>query len=371
MQRDTIFYYSEQFQHYDMGPQHPLQPIRLRRTYELLNLYGAFESIRLQEPTPCSVKDLLAIHSPDFVEAVHALSEGDLSVNPSRFGFGYGDNPIFHGMWEASLLYTGASADAAQAIVDGKCQVAMNLSGGLHHAHYARAAGFCILNDCAVAIHRLRSRFPRVAYIDIDVHHGDGVQELFYEDPSVLTISIHESGRTLFPGTGFVNEIGAGDGIGYCVNLPMWPGASDEVWLRTWRNGGLAILGAFNPNAIVLQMGTDAHYLDPLAHICLTAQGWLEAVRDIISLGKPIVALGGGGYNPTTVPRMWTLAAAALSGLELPDETPIGFSFHEHIPNLLDRTGPGLDEDDIGKADWYAGQTVEEVKRLLFPYHHL
>src|ERR1051326_5141957 len=131
MPGQTIFYYSDQFQRYDMGPQHPLQPIRLRRTYELLSLYGAFETVMLAEPCPCSVKDLLAIHSPDFVEAVHALSEGEPGINGPKFGFGYGDNPIFPGMWEASLLYTGASANAAQAIVDGKCNVAINLSGGL------------------------------------------------------------------------------------------------------------------------------------------------------------------------------------------------------------------------------------------------
>jgi acetoin utilization protein AcuC len=273
-------------------------------------------------------------------------------------------------MYEASALYTGASIDAAQAIVEG-ANAAVNLSGGLHHAHYDRAAGFCIFNDPAAAIHRLKRRFRRVAYVDIDVHHGDGVQELFYSDPSVLTVSIHQSGRTLFPGTGFVNEIGEGPGEGFSVNTPVWPYSTDEVWLRVWREAALPILKAFDPEAILLQMGVDPHYLDPLAQICLTAQGWLAAVNDVKALEKPIVAVGGGGYNQTTVPRMWAVATATLFGIDLPDETPPDFSFHEEIPYLSDHLPPEIPDPLIAEAESFAERTIAELRAALFPRHGL
>ncbi len=366
-----VYFYSEAFQRYDMGPQHPLRPIRLARTHELLGLYGALEAVAVEDPRPCSMDDLLTTHSREFIETVMRLSEGDRDVPAEQFGFGYGDNPIFPGMWESSLVYTGASVDAAQAVNDGRCRTAMNLSGGLHHGHHSRAAGFCIFNDCAVAIHRLRRKFAKVAYIDIDVHHGDGVQEAFYDDPSVLTISIHESGRTLFPGTGSVREIGAGDGTGYSVNVPLWPGTTDDIWIGAFRDAALPILQRFDPDAVLLQMGTDAHYLDPLAHLYLTAQGWLEAVKDVNALSKPIVAVGGGGYNPTTVPRMWALAFGELFGLELPDDVPAEFSYRDYIPRLRDHDEPPVSDEDRQQAAWYAGQAIEELKRALFPIHGL
>jgi len=365
-----VFFYTDDFQKYNLGPHHPLQPIRLRCTYELLESYDAFTQITLAHPSPCSQEDLLTTHSPEFVKVVDRLSSGQHVPHPYAYGFGTGDNPIFPGMWEASLLYTGASVDAAQALIDGR-KVAMNISGGLHHAHYARAAGFCVFNDCAVAIHRLRRQFARVAYVDLDVHHGDGVQEAFYDDPTVLTISIHETGRTLFPGTGFVHEIGVQEGTGYSVNIPLWPYTTDEIWLGAWREVGLPILEAFNPEAICLQLGTDAHYLDPLARLCLTAQGWLEAVKDVVALGRPIVALGGGGYNLTTVPRMWALAFGELFGVYFPDETPETFADHDRIPTLTDHAEPPVAPHDKEAAINYAAHTVREVKRLLFGLHGL
>lgn len=366
-----IFVYTDSFLRYDMGPHHPLKPTRLRSTYELLACYDAFREIAVEPPQPCTIEDLTTVHSSEFVEVVQRLSSGDTVPYALRYGFNTGDNPVFPGMWEASRLYTGASVDAAQAINEGRCRVAMNISGGLHHAHYDRAAGFCIFNDCACAIHRLRRRFARIAYVDIDVHHGDGVQEAFYDDNSVLTISIHESGHTLFPGTGFPHEIGVRAGRGYSVNLPLWPYTDDEIWLWAWREAALPILRAFEPEVICLQLGTDAHYLDPLARLCLTAQGWLEAVKDVNALGVPIVALGGGGYNPTTVPRMWALAFSELFDVPLSDETPSTYQRHSQMPTLTDHEEPPIAPHDRAKAREYAAGTVEEIKNMLFKYHGL
>jgi acetoin utilization protein AcuC len=369
-----LFFYTDRFQGYNLGPSHPLQPRRLRTTYELLDSYGLFGSVlELADPTAADPEEVAETHSQDYLEVLSGLDRGEAVRNVGRYGFGTGDNPIFPRIYESSLLYTGASADAAQAIIDGAGGglVAFNISGGLHHAHYARAAGFCVLNDCAVGIRRLRRKFDRVAYVDIDVHHGDGVQELFYDDPQVLTISLHESGRTLFPGTGYTDEIGVGAGEGYSVNVPYASYTTDEIWLEAWRASALPILRAFNPDAILLQMGTDTHTLDPLAHLQLTAQGWLEAVKDVQALGKPIVAVGGGGYNPTTVPRMWTLAVATLAGVELPDQVPTSFQGRARIPMLTDPGQPAVSAEDRARAQRFATQTVAEIKETLFAHYGL
>lgn len=365
------FFYSDALLGYDMGPQHPLRPRRLRLTYDLLASYGLFDrALELVAPGMAAWEDVAQVHSPEYLEMLNRLDSGEPVPGMQRYGFGGGDNPIFEGMYGASLLYTGGSADAAQAILDGAGggQVAFNISGGLHHAHHSRAAGFCILNDCAVAARRLLRKYERVAYVDIDVHHGDGVQELFYSDASVLTISLHESGQTLFPGTGFTHEIGEGAGEGYSVNVPFAPYTTDEIWLEAWRAAALPILRAYDPGAIVLQMGTDAHELDPLAHECLTAQGWLGAVKDVRNLGKPIVAVGGGGYNLTTVPRMWTLAVAALAGVDLPDEIPAAYPHRgESLITLTDHVNPSISARQKDTARAFAAKSVKEIKSLLFP----
>ncbi len=361
------FFYSPDFRLYDMGADHPLQPRRLQRTFELLNAYGLFSThLDRREPAPADPDEVRETHSRDYLEALRAMDRGQAVSSARRYGFGSGDNPVFPGLYTSSMLYTGASAMAAEA-VNGGAGLAFNISGGLHHAHFDRAAGFCVLNDCAVSVRHLRRTHARVAYIDIDVHHGDGVQELFYSDPSVLTISIHESGRTLFPGTGFVNEIGEGEGAGASVNVPLAPYTTDRVWLKAWREAALPLLKAFNPDAVFLQMGTDPHWKDPLAHVALTAQGWVEAVRDVHALGKPIVAVGGGGYNPTTVPRMWTLAIAALLGIELDDKVPLSFEDRHELPTLRDHDAPPVTEAQVRVAELFAETTIAEVKERLFP----
>lgn len=369
-----LFFYSDDLLHYDMGPQHPMRPERLRRTYDLLDSYGAFESgLEVVAPSPAAWEDVVTTHSPDYLEAINRLSSGDYFPGAHHYGFGSGDNPIFPNMYEAALRYTGGSVDAAQAILDGAGggQVAFNIAGGLHHAHYDRAAGFCILNDPAIALRRLRQKFARVAYVDIDVHHGDGVQESFYDDPTVLTISLHESGRTLFPGTGYTDEIGVGAGEGYSVNVPFAPYTTDDLWLWAWREAALPILKAFRPDALLLQMGADPHVLDPLAHVCLTAQGWLEAVKDVQALEKPIVAVGGGGYNMTTVPRMWTLAVSTLAGLDLPDTVPAAYAHQHEIPTLTDHLAIEMPDSYLREARAVAEQSVADLKTLLFPRYGL
>jgi len=336
-------------------------------TVDLLSAYGLTGSkIRLVEPELAELDDLLELHSPGFIEALASLDRGDSLDDAYRYGLGTGDNPIFPGIFEASRRYSGASICAAQSVLEGESSIAFNISGGLHHAHYSRAAGFCVLNDCALAVNRLRRRFDRVAYVDIDVHHGDGVQELFYDDPSVLTISIHELAHGFFPGTGHTWETGEEEGIGFSVNVPVAPATTDETWIYAWRNAALPILKAFAPDAIVLQMGADPHYLDPLAHVCLTAQGWLTAVKDVKVLGVPIVAIGGGGYNLSTVTRMWTLATAALIGVELDDSVPANYTYQQQIPELSDHALPDVPRLAAAQAMEFAVRSVEAIKQEIF-----
>ncbi|HLK57685.1 MAG TPA: acetoin utilization protein AcuC [Chthonomonadaceae bacterium] len=366
-----LYFYSQALLGYNMGPQHPMRPERLRMTHALLDAYGLFEhALELAPPELADEEEVEETHSRDFLEALSSLDRGDSLRNPYRYGLGTGDNPIFPGIYEASLRYTGGSLGAAQAVLDG-ASVAFNMAGGLHHAHYDRAAGFCVLNDCAVGIRRLRRKFSRVAYVDIDVHHGDGVQESFYSDPTVLTVSLQEVGRAFFPGTGYVEEIGEGAGEGYSVNVPFAPYTPGDIWLQGWREAALPILKAFDPEAILLQLGTDTHALDPLAHLALRAQDWLEAVKDVQALGKPIVAVGGGGYNLTTVTRMWALAVGTLAGQELPDDVPDSYAWKHNIPTLTDHVRFEVDAYDRQLADRFAAQSIADVKTLLFPRYGL
>lgn len=363
----TSFFYTDRFQNYNLGITHPLQPIRLQRTYELLYQLGAWKSIEIPDPEPCTKEDLQDIHSQEYLTFTEMLSNGQRPPSYRHYGFGSSDNPVFPGMWESSLLYSGASKNAAEAVMDGQ-DCAINISGGLHHAHFGSASGFCVFNDCVLAIKTLLKKYHKVAYVDIDIHHGDGVQEAFYKNQQVLTISIHETGKTLFPGTGFADEIGAGTGRGYAVNLPLWPYTDGETWLLAWREIGLKRLKAFNPDVIVMQMGADTHILDPLGHMNVTGQFWLDAIRDVKSLELPIVALGGGGYNQIIVPLLWTLATMELADIKLPnDDIVIKLEEEENNPlNYPNMAGNEEVQMDATKyANSYAMHMVKESQGML------
>jgi acetoin utilization deacetylase AcuC-like enzyme len=227
-------------------------------------------------PPAIDESELRRVHTPEYIEVVRQLSASAPIMDAHRWGFSpYGDNPPFVGMWEAALAYTRATVAAAYAVRDG-APLAINITGGLHHALPNRASGFCIFNDPAIAVHILRERFERVAYLDIDLHHGDGVQWIFYRDPSVLTVSIHEGGRWLFPGRGEANELGEGAAEGTSINIPLAPYTDDALWQRAFEAVVPRAFERFQPEALVLQMGCDPHFLDPLGHLCLTAQGSIE-----------------------------------------------------------------------------------------------
>jgi len=321
--------YSPEVAEYDHGPQHPLRPIRVVLTRELISAYGLLGDGVEEIPMPmASDEELLLVHTESYVDAVKRAGAGEPG-DWSRYGFGPGDNPIFPEMHRASARVAGGSIAAAQAVVSGRADHAFNPAGGLHHAMPEAASGFCVYDDPAIAIAwMLENGVERVAYVDVDVHHGDGPQHIFYADPRVLTISIHESGRYLFPGTGFVDERGAGEAQGTAINVPLPPYTSDEGWLRAFREVVPDAVRGFSPDVLVTQLGCDTHHTDPLAHLALSTRAYREAAAAMHELahetaGGRWVATGGGGYQwARVVPRAWTIYFAEMAERDPPDEIP-------------------------------------------------
>ena len=319
----TVFVYSDQYANYEYGGDHPLRMERLRLTYELCKAYGLFELPQTQviKASPGRESEILRFHTPRYVEVLKQASRGEFRGFYPH-GLGPGDNPIFPGLWEWSLVHTGASLECARLVCEQKIRTAFNIAGGLHHALPDRASGFCYVNDPVLAIYHFLDSGKRVMYLDIDAHHGDGVQWAFYEDPRVLTISFHQDGRSLFPGTGAVEERGKGQGLGYAVNVPMLPGTDDSVFWEGFSSIVPRLMEQFRPDVIVSQLGVDSFLSDPLASLELTTNGFCKVVSYLAENAPAWVALGGGGYDVHNVARAWTLAWAIMNGVVLPDELP-------------------------------------------------
>lgn len=324
---ENAFIYTDAYLDYDYGPTHPLRIIRLKLTYGLIKSYGLLDlpSVQFIPTIKAEEKDLAAFHSEEYLNILKQANEGYPMEDAYFYGLGPGDNPIFPGLFNLSLLLTGATLQAVDFVADGKGEIAFNIAGGLHHAMRARASGFCYINDPVIGIMRLLNRGKRVAYIDIDAHHGDGVQKAFYETNQVLTISLHESGHTLFPGTGFEYEIGEGEGEGYSVNLPFPPHTEDEVYVRVFDEVVPELVHAFKPDVVVTQLGVDTFYDDPLTNLHLSIFGFERILKKIKNLAPRWIALGGGGYNISNVARAWTLAWAVMNGIELNEKLPESF----------------------------------------------
>jgi acetoin utilization protein AcuC len=372
-----LVWYGDDAPSYDLGPRHPLRPERVTLTRDLIHAYGLIDDTKVRETPARDATDdeLTRMHSERYVDAVRRAGHGERG-SWWEFGFGPGDNPIFPNMHEASARVAGASIVAAQAVHSGRCLHAFNPSGGLHHAMRERASGFCVYDDPALAIAWLLDNgVGRVAYVDVDVHHGDGPQTLFYSDPRVLTISLHQDGRTLFPGTGFIDESGQGDADGTKVNVPLPPLTGDASWLRAFREIVPPLVEAFAPEILVTQLGCDSHYSDPLANLSLTTAAYREAAVLMHDLAHRVtggrwVATGGGGYQwASVVPRAWTIYFAEMAGLQLPDDLPREWvnraerEAHEPVPATLSEAGvQGSGADEAG-----VDQAIRAVQRVAFP----
>ena len=269
---ETVFICSEDLWSRGFGEAHPLKPERLKRTYELLSEYGAFDAAnsRLVVPRQATDEELCLFHTREYVDAVASMSRGEERGQALRYGFRPDETPVFSGMYEIAALKVGSCLVAAELVAGGEAQVAFSFGGGMHHARSALASGFCIFNDIAVAIHWLLRQGMRVAYVDIDVHHGDGVQAAFYDTDQVLTISLHQAGIMFYPGTGFPDELGTGVGVGYSINVPFLIYTSEELYLWAFRQVVPQIVRQFAPDVLVTQLGVDTHYRDPLANQRLT-----------------------------------------------------------------------------------------------------
>ena len=344
---------------YDFGSSHPLRPERVLLTYDNVRELGLLDLDYVDEIAyrPATEAEVEAVHDPEFVAVVRGIDEG--SVEPGRgfaYGLGTSDDPIFAGMHKASLAVCGASITAAEAVASGEFAHAFNPAGGLHHARRAEASGFCIYNDPAVAIAKVLELQPdwKVMYVDVDVHHGDGVQWIFYDEPRVLTVSLHQSGRYLYPGTGFEDELGDGDARGTSLNVPLLPFTGTSDYLFALERVLTTAARAFAPDLIVTQLGADTHHGDPLANLGLTMPAYprmaalLHAVAHDFCHGR-WVATGGGGYQATTVvPKVWTVHFAEMC--EQPGRIP---------PEWLQ----DLPENDVSRD--YRDEVERTVDRVL------
>ncbi len=351
--------WDERLAEYDFGPGHPLAPIRVQLAMRLARAFGLLDAPSVRMLSPVDVADddvILRVHEAEYVAAVKRASVEPDFYDADR-GLGTSDDPVFANMHTASARVAQASLIATQAVWSGDVDHAVNLAGGLHHAMPGSAGGFCIYNDIAISIAWLLAQgVERIAYIDVDVHHGDGVQAMFWDDPRVMTISVHESPRSLFPGTGFPSEIGGPNARGTAVNIALPAGTGDQGWLRALHAVVPDLLGVFAPEVIVSQQGVDTHFEDPLAHLLVSLDGQRMAFEAIhrwahAYAGGRWIALGGGGYEVIdVVPRAWTHLIAVASGNPIPPATEVPVGYRDFISESLGHAAPWRMTD--GRQPW-------------------
>lgn len=359
------------FLRFDFGAYHPFKTYRLGLTYALIDAYGLAEAplACILLPRPATDAELLAFHLPAYLEVLRLADSGMFVPNLFSHNLGTGDNPVFPGVYEWATGVAGASIDCAKAVLEGRARIAFNLAGGLHHAMPGHAAGFCHINDAALAVATLVLAGKRVAYLDIDAHHGDGVQHAFYKTNQALTVSVHQDGHTIFPGTGFVGEIGLEAGRGYAVNVPLVPGARDDAFTRVFDEIVFPLLGCYQPDVLVTQLGADALLGDRVAALGMSLPCFEQYVTRLAALDLPWVALGGGGYDVGNVTRAWTLAWARMNGTELPDEIPMTWQT-EAAPYGVVVSGlrrAALDEPSPVRVLEALDGTIDTLKETVFP----
>ena len=391
MSDSVLVLWDEALLGYNLGRDHPLHPVRLELTVALARELGVLDrpGVRVAKPQSASDALLELVHDPSYLNAVRRAPDDMMGRLGLRYGLGTDDNPVFERMHESSALITGASLAAARAVHEGTAQHAVNLAGGLHHAMRDRASGFCVYNDPAVAISWLLAQgVSRVGYVDIDVHHGDGVQAAFYDDPRVLTISMHESGYTLFPGTGFPAETGRGAALGSAVNVALPAGTGDAGWLRAFHAVVPPMIREFRPEILFSQHGADSHRLDPLADLMLSVDGQRAAHAALHSLAHEVcggrwIAVGGGGYDVVqVVPRSWTHLLAVATGDPLPAATAVPDGWRKLVATRSRQAPPTSmgDGEEPSYVAWEPGEgdadspldrAVTATRRAVWPLHGL
>ncbi len=365
---------------YDFGPEHPFTPTRLAMLLDLIRSLG--HPVSAVAAPAATRADILSVHDEAFVAMVEALDRGEARPEAEQFGLGTPDNPIFPGMDPATRWLVGGALHGARLLMEGAETRVLQLGGGLHHAQKDRAAGFCLYNDLAVAIRAFVDHGWRVAYLDIDLHHGDGVQKLFYDNDRVLTLSLHETGHYLYPGTGHIQELGSGSARGLSVNIPLEPFTESESYLEAFEEVVPRTLEQFAPHVLVVQAGADAHFADPLGDLALTTQAFEALYRRILALaeahtkGRVLVTLGGG-YEAQVVARVWTILYLTLMDLPIPEDLPpewlerwqhllgpeVGRTLHDPVPAFPEFPGR---EDRTRRNRDVVGRLLDSLLRYWF-----
>ena len=369
----TALIYSPLFGNFNYGDDHPFKLQRNHLAYDLMAAYGLLElpQMEIRGCRAASEELLLSFHDPAYIARLKEFSTSDVPRADFRFGLGDADCPVFKGLYECAALGAGATFEAVRLVEEEQFDIAFNLTGGWHHAHRAKASGFSYLNDAVIAINWLVARGRRVLYLDLDAHHGDGVQEAYYDTDQVMTISLHESGIYFYPGTGFEDEIGEGRGRGYSVNVPLLAHADDAIYLKAFDEVAYPLIAGFNPDIIVTQIGVDTFRTDPLTNLEITTHSYCEILTKIKRLKIPWVALGGGGYDLMNTARAWTLAWAIMNNVELNPRLPPVFidkieplGYQNRI--LLDAMH-WADEDERAVALAAVEKSIARIKKTVFP----
>lgn len=374
----AILLHSPQLEQYAYPDDCPFTTHRAAMTVEILESMSLLDGSHrvLRAPEPADRNAVEQFHSPRYLDVLRSAQEGHLDDEGLHMGLGTPETPVFRGMVEYAMAACGASLAGAELLLSGQADVVFNPSGGYHHAGPERASGFCYLNDVALACLALADRGRRVLFLDVDAHHGDGVQNAFYGRSDVMTLSFHESGKTLFPGTGFVDEIGEGDGKGYSANVPLPVGTYDDAYLKAFRAVALPLIGAFDPDAIVFEVGMDGLAGDPLADLSLTNGAYADVADLVLKTGKPILATGGGGYHARNTARGWALVWSVLCG-EHVETFDMGVGFGGVLLETTDWQG-GLrdralvpDAEQLRTVGPAVAAVIAEVKERIFPLHGL
>ena len=370
--------YHPKYNLYDLGQGHPFNPIRVEMVLDLLKELDC--QVNTELPEPVTPEMLFTIHDEDYVKTIEALSNGESKTEAEKYGLGTIDNPVALGMAEGARYHTGGTLLGAKLLLKEKAKRILQLGGGFHHAHKNLAAGFCIYNDLALAIKEMTDNKWHVAYIDIDVHHADGVQEIFYTNDKVMTISLHESGEFLFPGTGWIHELGQGMGKALKLNLPLDPFTEGKSFVEVIDGIVEPALNWYKPDALVVMAGADAHFSDPLADLMLTTLDYERIFRKILgyadkySQGRIMFTLGGG-YSITATPRIWTLLYFIIKDLELPEKLPekwrkkwgekIGAELPEFLHDILPAYEPIPRKKEIEKNN---RELIRRIKDSVAQY---
>ncbi len=373
---DIWFIHSNRFDEIAYPAECPFRTERAGAALATVRRLGLLDEKRaLIEPPPASLEELRRLHTPAYLEALQRAEAGRVDESALWAGLGTPETPIFPGMFEYAALAAGATLFAARAVAEGRVRAAFQPSGGFHHAHADRAAGFCYLNDVALACDELSRQGKRVLFLDLDVHHCDGVQEFFYARRDVMTISLHQSGKTLFPYTGFEDDIGEGDGEGFSVNVPLPPQTDDTAYLRAFEKVVWPLIGAFDPDVLIVEWGMDTLTQDPLAQLQLTNNTPAAIARRLMTLEKPTVHTGGGGYHVENTSRGWALLWAEWTGADTGEDLAAGLGgvmlgTGDWLGGLRDRPH-SLDGEARAPVDAEVDAVIAHVMRVVFPHHGL